>query len=56
MHLYLSKNILCIDFKTIPFKPNFLQSFKVLNPIVGRSNLKSCFDLGNFINIPSVFF
>ena len=30
IHFFLSKKIFCFDFKTIPFKPNFLQSFKVL--------------------------
>ena len=29
------------DFKTIPFIPDFLQSFNVSKPIVGKSTLRS---------------
>ena len=41
-----------LDFKTIPFKFPFLQSFNVSKPTVGKSTLKSCFLLGNLIKIP----
>ena len=30
--------------------------FKVFNPIVGKSTLKSCFFFGNLIKIPLKFF
>ena len=56
MHLSLSKKTFFFDFKTIPLSPYFLQSFKVLRPIVGKSILKSCFFLGNLINMPPDFF
>ena len=56
MHLSLSKKIFFFDFKTIPFKPYFLQSFNVLSPIVGKSIRKSCFFLGNLMRIPSDLF
>ena len=53
MHLSLFKKIFFFDFRTMPFRSYFLQSFNVLRPIVGKSILKSCFFLGNLIKILS---
>ena len=46
---FLSIKIFALDFRIIPLIKNFLQSFKVSIPTVGKSIRKSCFLLGNLI-------
>ena len=50
MQFFLSIKIFELDFRIIPLIKNFLQSFKVSIPIVGKSIRKSCFFLGYLIN------